>query len=332
SELVKMGIPAATIYASSDQPLEAQEKIFGEVAAGVIKVLWITPEKFIKSLRFRRFLHNVSQTRGIQFVIDETHCVIEFGHFRPAWTKLGQIKEEFPLSSILLLTATCSYEGVSELNSILKIQNLKVFRSSLIYKPQLTFRTIPKPSKKKDIIEAVYKILEQCLEGRVIIYSSTPNECTEIFNGLKEYIDHKLLGIYHGKMRSIDQKTTLHLWHNRELKYIIATNAFGMGVHISDVRIIIHTTFPLSPINFVQEIGRAGRDGQPSESIVFYTRTDIRELLMIVSKKIESANEPNEAAESNFLETQAIQNQHSNLKKQKKNIFAMAYIFEDSYQ
>ncbi|CAG8496835.1 10109_t:CDS:10, partial [Cetraspora pellucida] len=257
SELVKMGIPAATIYASLDQPVEVQEKIFGEVAASITKVLWITPKKFIESLRFRRFLHNVFQTRGIQFVIDETHCVLEYGHFRPAWTKLGKIKEEFTLSSILLLIATCSYEGVSKLKSILKIPNLK------------------------DIIEAVYKILEQCLESWAIIYSSTPNECTEIFNGLKEYINHKLL----------------------ELKYIIATNAFGMGVHMSDVQIIIHTTFPLSPTNFVQEIGRAGRDGQPSEN-----------------------------AESNSSETQAIQSKCSNLKKQKKNIFAMAYIFENSYQ
>ncbi|CAG8853050.1 18515_t:CDS:1, partial [Gigaspora margarita] len=106
-----------------------------------------------------------------------------------------------------------------------------------------------------DIIEAVYKILEQCLEGQAIIYSSTPNEYTEIFNGLKEYINHKLLGIYHGKMHSIDQKTTSCLWHNQKLKYMIATNAFGIGVHILDVRIVVHTTFPLSLTNFVQEIG-----------------------------------------------------------------------------
>ncbi|CAG8835360.1 40709_t:CDS:2, partial [Gigaspora margarita] len=186
SELVKIGIPAATIYASLDQPLEVQKKIFGKVAAGITKVLWITPEKFIKSLRFCRFLDNVFQTRGIQFVIDKTHCVLEFEHFR-------------------------------------------------------------------------------------------------------------LLGIYHKKMRSIDQKTILHLWHNQELKYIIVTNAF--------------------------EIGQAGRDGQPYESIVFYTRTDICD-----------ANEPNMDAESNPTEMQAVQNQYSNLKKQKKNIFAIAYIFEDSYQ
>ncbi|CAG8620650.1 16027_t:CDS:10, partial [Gigaspora rosea] len=264
SKLVKMGIPAATIYAFSDQPLEVQEKIFGKVAAGITKVLWITPEKFIESLRFRRFLHNVFQTQSIN---------------RPAWTKLGQIKEEFPLSSILLLTATCSYESVSKLKSILKTLDLKVLRNSLIYKPQLTFRTIPKPLKKKDIIEAIYKILEQCLEGRAIVYSSTPNEY---------------------------QKTTLRLWHNQELKYIIATNAFGMGVHMPGVRIIIHATFPLSPTNFIQEIGRAGRDGQPCKSIVFYICTDIRELLMIVSKKIESANEPNTDAESNPSEMQAM--------------------------
>ncbi|CAG8502905.1 22204_t:CDS:2, partial [Gigaspora rosea] len=109
-ELIEMGIPATKIYAASDQPLEEQEKIFGEVAARITKVL-------------------------------------------PAWTKLGQIKDEFPLSPILLLTATCSCEGASRLSIILKRPNLKN------------------------------------REGRVIIYASTPIECIEIFNGLKEYVD-----------------------------------------------------------------------------------------------------------------------------------------------
>ncbi|CAG8739559.1 16023_t:CDS:2 [Dentiscutata erythropus] len=236
-----MGIPAAKIYAASDQPLEKQEKIFGEVVAGITKILWVMSEKFIESLKFRKFLNNVSQTRSVQFVINE-----------PAWTKLEQIKNEFSLLPILLLTATCSYEGASKLAIILKRPNLK-----------LVFETQSKPSKKKDIVEIVHKNIEQ----------------------------------------------------NHE----VATNAFGMGVHMSDVRIIIHITFPLSSTNFVQEVGRASRDRQQAKSIVLYSCSDIRKLLLIVGGKIESTNEI-QPVQYNYLE------------KMKKYIFAMAYTFEDSYQ
>ncbi|RIB21140.1 P-loop containing nucleoside triphosphate hydrolase protein [Gigaspora rosea] len=182
-ELIEMGIPAAKIYTASNQPLEEQEKIFAEVAAGITKVLWVTPEKFIESLKFCKFLNNVSQTHGVQFVIDESHCVLEFEYFRPAWTKLEQIKEKFPLSPILLLTATCSCEGV----------------------------------------------------------------------------------------------------------------------HMSDVRIIIYTTFPLSSTNFVQEVGRAGRDRKQAKSIILYSRSDIHELLLIVGRKIDSTNET-QIVQYNYLE------------------------------
>ncbi|CAG8604285.1 4137_t:CDS:2, partial [Ambispora gerdemannii] len=187
-ELVGMGIPAAAIFAALDQFLEVQEKIFGEIAARITKVLWTTSEKFVNSSRFRHFLHNVYKTRGIQFVIDESHCVLEFGQFRPAWAELGQVKNKFPSAPILLLTATCSYQGASELATILQ-----------------------RPNLKKAIIKAVYENLKQISEGRAIIYSSTPDKCIEIFNDLKECIDPKRLDIYHGKMHSVDQKMTIQV-------------------------------------------------------------------------------------------------------------------------
>ncbi|RIB12705.1 P-loop containing nucleoside triphosphate hydrolase protein [Gigaspora rosea] len=303
-ELVEMGISATKIYTALDQSLEEQEKIFSEIAVGITRVLWVIPEKFIESPRFHRFLCNVSQTRGIQFVVDECHCILEFEHFRLvlykffskkktnkniyklAWTKLGQIKDEFPSSPILLLTATCSYEGATQLARILKRSNLN------------------------NIIEMIYKNIEQIHDGRAIIYSSTPNECIDILNGLKEYVGSNQLGMYHGKMQSMDQKLVLCLWNNRELKYIIATNAFGIGVHMPDVRIIIYTTFPLSPTNFVQEVRRAGRDRKQAESIVLYSCADIHEFAD---------------------EMQTIQDSNNCLEKMKKNIFAMAYTFENFY-
>ncbi|CAG8651408.1 1091_t:CDS:2, partial [Gigaspora rosea] len=174
-------------------PLNIQEKIFSEFVAGITKVLWAKPEKFIESSKFCQFLYNVSQTRGIHFVIDESHCILEFGHFR--LSKLGQIKEEIPSALLLLLTATCSHQKASKLATILNRADPKVIRALLVYKSPLVFRTQSKPSKKKNIIKIIYKNLTLNSEGQAIIYSSTPNECIEIFNGLKEYIEPHQLDI-----------------------------------------------------------------------------------------------------------------------------------------
>ncbi|CAG8556017.1 12260_t:CDS:2, partial [Racocetra persica] len=200
----------------------------------------------------------------------------------------------------------------SKLVTILNRTDLKVIRITLVYKSPFVLQTQSKPSKKKDIIKIVYENLTLNSEGQAIIYSSTPNECIEIFNSFKEYIEPHQLGVYHGKM--------------------LATNAFGMGVYASHVRTIIHTTFPLSPTNFVQEVGRAGRGGQSAESLVLYACADIRELLMIVGEKVKNADESDSDTEPDSLEMLAVRRRCKHLDRSKKKIFAMAYTFEDSYQ
>lgn len=80
--MINIGIPAAVLFASSDQPPAIQEKIFGEIASGLIRILFVTAEKYIKNPKFRNMLKNVDKIRGVQFVIDEVHCVLDYGHYR----------------------------------------------------------------------------------------------------------------------------------------------------------------------------------------------------------------------------------------------------------
>ncbi|CAG8628210.1 12089_t:CDS:2 [Gigaspora rosea] len=129
----------------------------------------------------------------------------------------------------------------------------------------------------------------------------------------KKQYNPNLTAIYHGKMSSADQKITLTGWKTGLYCYMIATNAFGMGVHVPDVRVIIHATFPMSITNLVQEIGHAARDGNSGNSIVFYSQNDIRKLVLIKTKNNRSFSEFSQHDDS--IAT----------------IFESSYCFEDFY-
>ncbi|RIB08903.1 P-loop containing nucleoside triphosphate hydrolase protein [Gigaspora rosea] len=239
-ELINIGIPSAYLFAATDQPVDIQKKIFSEIASGLIKVLRITPEKFIQNFQFRQMLKKLAEIRSIQFIVDEAYCIKEYTHFRPAWNQLSQLKDEFT-SVPILLTATCSEYIANQLAINLKCSHINIICNIQIYRPELNLQVLSKPAKKDKLLEAIFKTTNETSSERVIIYCSTPDECIDIMTAFKKQYNPDLTAIYHRKMST--------------------TNAFGMGVHVPDVRVIIHATFPMSITNLVQEIGRAARDG-----------------------------------------------------------------------
>ncbi|CAB4422880.1 unnamed protein product [Rhizophagus irregularis] len=280
-EMVKFGIPAAMLYASSEQSPQVQEKIVSEIASGLIRILFITPEKYVKNLKFRNMLQNISTTRGLQFVIDEAHCIISYEGFRDSWHQLKCIKQDFPSIPLLALTATCSPEDAAKIETVLERPNMKVIRSPIIHRQDIALEVQPKPIGKKKLYQAVFNLLDNH-EGRVIIFSATIQHCIDITDELRKAFDPSIVAMYHGKMSSSEQTATSNAWKNGIIKIMSATSAFGMGINVSDVTLIIHTTLPLSNEQYVQEIGRAGRLGQGSKAIMFYSRGDIRTLLAII--------------------------------------------------
>jgi len=140
-----------------------------------------------------------------------------------------------------------------------------------------------KPANYEKFIAQIFEILDKMVTGCSIIYTISIPECMKIAQSLKDHYDNSMVGIYHGQMLSKNKKTNSQLFKMGIIKFMITTNAFGIGINISNVRVIIHTSFSLSLNNYVQEIGRAGRDGNLAHSVVFYMKGDIRSLLIILT-------------------------------------------------
>uniref|UniRef100_U9TPF1 DNA 3'-5' helicase n=1 Tax=Rhizophagus irregularis (strain DAOM 181602 / DAOM 197198 / MUCL 43194) TaxID=747089 RepID=U9TPF1_RHIID len=245
-ELINIRIPCAGLYTSTNHPSNYQEKVFGEIAAGFLRVLFVTPEKFHKNPAFRSMLMRISQIRSIRFVIDEVHCIVEQEYFRKAWNNLGTLKQLFPLSHLMMLTATCSTNEARKIQLIMNIEvgDLNIIRGSSFVRSEITFEVQTKSSKEKTINEICEQI--QKIENEYcIIYCASPASCEEILELIRTKLDISL-DIYHGKLESITRHQSITRWKAGLTQVMVATNAFGLGINMSNVRLVIHYTFPLS--------------------------------------------------------------------------------------
>ncbi|CAG8580035.1 23096_t:CDS:2 [Gigaspora rosea] len=255
-EMVGMGIFAAMLYASLEQPPFVQEKIFAEIASGLIR---------------------------LQFVIDEAHCIVLYKGFRNAWKNLGTLKHDFPAVPVLALMATCSFTDAKIIQSVLEKSNMEIIRTSTIQRPEIILEVRPKPAAKDKFYQTIFSLLDN-LEGRAIIYGATVNECDDMTKALCKNFDPTIVRIYHEKRASAEQTAVSARWKNKTIKIMSATTAFGMGINVNDVTLVIHTTLPILHEQYIQEIGRAGRIGQESRAILFYSRSNIRTLLSILNR------------------------------------------------
>ncbi|CAI2195132.1 7800_t:CDS:2, partial [Funneliformis geosporum] len=163
------------------------------------------------------------------------------------------------------------------------------------------------------------------ITGCSIIYTISIPECIKIAQSLKDHFGDSKVGIYHSQMSSEDKKSNSQLFKNGTIKFIVATNAFGMGINIDNVRIIIHTSFPLSLDNYIQEIGRARRNGNLAHSFIFYAKGDTRSLLIILT-----AGREEESIDK--IEYTEIIYRQNYLNKGKKNILEMSLICKNIYE
>ncbi|PKC00026.1 putative sgs1 protein [Rhizophagus irregularis] len=188
----------------------------------------------------------------------------------------------------MLLTATCTTSDVEDIRQNLNIlpTNFTIIRGTSLARQEIDIQVISKPSKQ-NLYSQIQNILVGLTTGRCIIYCSGPSSCQELFHYLHENLSALSFGLYHGELDGEQRKMAIRNWKTGIIQIMIAINGFGMGINVPDVYLIIHTTIPLSMTNFIQEIGRAGRDGKPSKSIVFYSRNDIRTLFSIITQREE---------------------------------------------
>jgi ATP-dependent DNA helicase RecQ len=165
---------------------------------------------------------------------------------RDAWNHLGGLKKEFPRAPILLMSATVSQGDARRMMVRTGLENMKIIRSLQNVRSELTYQVQKKKDNRNETLDDIQKIVKDAHPGSCIIYCATPEQCNNLFCDLRAHIDPANMGVYHGKLPEKERNTALQKWQNGSYRTMIATSSFGMGIHMLDVRRVVHYVFPLS--------------------------------------------------------------------------------------
>jgi len=250
---------------------------FDNLVHGHYKFLYLSPEK----LQSEFIQEKIGQLQLNLIAIDEVHCISEWGHdFRPAYLKIPLLTELHPQTPKIVLTATATATVQKDIIENLQLQNAKIFKGSY-YRNNLCIRI----HKTENIRHGLVKLVKSIDEPSIIYVGSRKN--AKYYAQLLEQNDINAT-YYHGGLSHEEKNRSFEQWKSETAKVMVATNAFGMGIDKSNVRLIIHTHVPNSIENYIQEIGRAGRDDKKAWAYLLYNDHSFHESDSLIEKSIVS--------------------------------------------
>jgi len=264
AQLAQMRIPAAVL--NSTLTTEEQSRVMRQARAGGFRLLYLSPER----LQRGDTLDWLQHVPVSFFAIDEAHCISEWGHeFRPEYRQLKRLRERFPERPIAAFTASATRLVRHDILAQLALRNPDKYIASF-HRPNLQYlvRECDTAGQTSNLVSA----LRYYREGNVIVYSPTISRVEETVDFLAgEGIEAVP---YHAKMQAEDRRKNQERWMSDEVRVLVGTIAFGLGINKATVRAVIHLALPKSIEQFYQEAGRAGRDGNPADCVLLWRKQD----------------------------------------------------------
>jgi ATP-dependent DNA helicase RecQ len=279
AQLSQMGIPAAVLNSSLSN--EEQSQVQQKARRGAYRLLYLSPER----------LYRADTTAWLQqvpisfFAIDEAHCISEWGHeFRPEYRQLSRLRGSFPDRPIAAFTASATRHVRHDILAQLALRNPDKYIASF-HRPNLRYLVRECDSVEHSAL--LVTALKNYAEGNVIIYSPTISKVEETVDFLE---DQGIPAVpYHAKMQSDERRRNQERWMSDEVRVLVGTIAFGLGINKATVRAVIHLSLPKSVEQFYQEAGRAGRDGNPADCLLLWQRQDAGLLAFFANQIMDAA-------------------------------------------